>query len=120
MNNTRATASPPLLNRLHAALMPDYNRKAAAYWWFMVGLGVIFLVTAVRQVATMTWAAQLQVIIGCAVAMIAGLYPVRIPGSKNSFAAGEIFIFLLLLMHGPAAAVLAAAGEAMVGSMRSS
>ena len=44
----------------------------------------------------------------------------RIPGSKNSFAAGEIFIFLLLLMHGPSAAVLAAAGEALVGSMRSS
>ncbi len=65
-------------------------------------------------------AAQAQVAIGCAVAMLAGLYPVRIPGSKNSFAAGEIFIFLLLLMHGPAAAVLAAAGEALVGSMRSS
>jgi hypothetical protein len=39
---------------------------------------------------------------------------------KNSFAAGEIFIFLLLLMHGPAAATLAAAGEAFVGSYRTS
>ena len=68
----------------------------------------------------MPLAAQVRVAIGCAVAMLAGLYPVRIPGSKNSFAAGEIFIFLLLLMHGPAAAVLAAAGEALVGSMRSS
>ena len=119
MNNAR-TSSLPLLNRLHTALMPDYNRRAAVYWWFMASLGLIFLVIAVRQVAAMTWAAQLQVIIGCAVAMLAGLYPVRIPGSKNSFAAGEIFIFLLLLMHGPAAAMLAAAGEALIGSMRSS
>src|SRR4029453_3880809 len=52
------------------------------------------------------------------VSMIAGMFPVRIPGSKNSFAAGEIFIFLLLLMHGPAAALLGAAGEALVGAMR--
>jgi diguanylate cyclase (GGDEF)-like protein/PAS domain S-box-containing protein len=63
---------------------------------------------------------QIQVAIGCVVAAMAGFYPVRVPGSKNSFAAGEVFIFLLLLMHGPAAAVLAAAGEAFVGSMRSS
>ena len=52
--------------------------------------------------------------------MLAGFFPVRVPGSKNSFAAGEVFIFLLLLMHGPAAAALAAAGEALVGSWRSS
>lgn len=25
--------------RLHHALMPDYNRKAAVYWWAMVALG---------------------------------------------------------------------------------
>jgi hypothetical protein len=52
--------------------------------------------------------------------MLAGFFPVRIPRTKNSFAAGEIFIFLLLLMHGPAAAALAAAGEAGVGSWRTS
>jgi diguanylate cyclase (GGDEF)-like protein/PAS domain S-box-containing protein len=53
-------------------------------------------------------------------AVVAGFFPVRIPGSKNSFVAGEIFIFLLLLLHGPAAATIAAAGEAAVGSFRSS
>ena len=75
---------------------------------------------ALLQVAAQPLAVRLQVAIGCAVAVMAGFYPVRIPGSKNSFAAGEVFIFLLLLMHGPAAAALAAAGEALVGSMRSS
>jgi len=105
---------------LHAALMPDYNRQAATYWWFMALLGLGSFGLALHHVAALPTAAQAQVAIGCAVAMLAGLYPVRIPGSKNSFAAGEIFIFLLLLMHGPSAAVLAAAGEALVGSMRSS
>jgi diguanylate cyclase (GGDEF)-like protein/PAS domain S-box-containing protein len=116
------TARPqtPWWTALHAALMPDYNRKAATYWWVMVLLGLGSLGLALHQVAALPLAAQARVAIGCAVAMLAGLYPVRIPGSKNSFAAGEIFIFLLLLMHGPAAAVLAAAGEALVGSMRSS
>ena len=110
----------PWWTALHTALMPDYNRKAAAYWWFMALLGLCSLGLALHHLAALPPAAQAQVAIGCAVAMLAGLYPVRIPGSKNSFAAGEIFIFLLLLMHGPSAAVLAAAGEAMVGSMRSS
>jgi diguanylate cyclase (GGDEF)-like protein/PAS domain S-box-containing protein len=124
MTPTTATgasgAQMPWWLALHAALMPDYNRKAATYWWLMVLLGLCSLGLAAHQVAALPLPARLQVVIGCVVAMLAGLYPVRIPGSKNSFAAGEIFIFLLLLMHGPAAAVLAAAGEALVGSMRSS
>jgi diguanylate cyclase (GGDEF)-like protein/PAS domain S-box-containing protein len=106
--------------RLHAALMPDYNRKAALYWWTMVLLGAAALAAATASVARLPTADLLQVLIGCAVAMLAGVYPVRVPGSKNSFAAGEIFIFLLLLMHGPAAAALGAAGEAFVGSARTS
>ncbi len=110
----------PWWKRLHAALMPDYNRKAAAYWWTMVLVGAAALVGAGFTVAGLPREGLQQVLAGCVVAMLAGLYPVRVPGSKNSFAAGEIFIFLLLLMHGPAAAAWAAAGEAFVGSARTS
>lgn len=107
--------------RLHAALMPDYNRKAAAYWWSVVVLGAVAIALSVQTLAGELSAAEwAQVGIGVAVAMLAGMFPVRIPGAKNSFAAGEIFIFSLLLLHGPAAATLASAGEAMVGSMRTS
>jgi len=113
-------ARPPWWRALHAALMPDYNRKAATYWWLMLLFGLGALTAALVQLSRLPLAAQAQVAIGCAAAMLAGMYPVRIPGSKNSFAAGEIFLFLLLLMHGPAAAVLAGAGEALIGSMRSS
>ena len=110
----------PWAMRLHQALMPDYNRAAAAYWWSMVALGLAAVLFAGTQIAQRPLDTQIQIAIGCVVAAMAGFYPVRVPGSKNSFAAGEVFIFLLLLMHGPAAAVLAAAGEAFVGSMRSS
>jgi diguanylate cyclase (GGDEF)-like protein len=107
-------------SRLHAALMPDYNRKATLYWWAVVVLGGIAIAWSARSVSGLSPVLFLQVGIGVAVAMLAGVFPVRIPGSKNSFAAGEIFIFSLLLLHGPAAATLASAGEAMVGALRTS
>jgi diguanylate cyclase (GGDEF)-like protein/PAS domain S-box-containing protein len=106
--------------RLHRALLPDYNPKATLYWWTMVGMGlatVLLSLALMRPQAPVAW---LDTAAGAAVAMLAGFFPVRVPRSKNSFAAGEIFIFLLLLIHGPEAAALAAAGEAAVGSWRSS
>ena len=106
--------------RLHGALMPDYNRKATAYWWLMVVLGSLTLLRSVRDVMDDSPLAWLQIGVGMAIAMLAGFFPVRVPRSKNSFAAGEIFVFLLLLIHGPGAAALAAAGEALVGSWRTS
>ena len=116
-----ASERPPKgWRRLHAALMPDYNAGATAYWWTLVLLGSGVLLHALLQLSGLAWGLQLQLLFGCAVAMLAGLFPVRIPGSKNSFAAGEVFIILLLLLQGPAAAALAAAGEAFVGSARTS
>ena len=117
--------TPPLaklnpLQRLHAALMPDYNLKATLYWWAIFSLGFGVLAHAVATLLGLTLALKIQILFGCLVAMLAGLFPVRIPGSKNSFAAGEVFIMLLLLMQGPEAAALAAAGEAFIGSARTS
>ena len=111
-------ASP--LRRLHAALMPDYNAGAAVYWWALVLLGAGLVLRAFVELAHLPLGLLLQVIFGCGVAMVAGLFPVRIPGSKNSFAAGEVFILLLLLLQGPPAAAVAAAGEAFIGSARTS
>jgi signal transduction histidine kinase len=114
------TAPPAAWQRLHSALLPDYNRKAALYWWSVVLLGLVVLLHALVQIAGLTLTAWLQIGVATALAMIAGLVPVRIPRSTNSFTAGEVFIFLLLLMSGPHAAAVASAGEALVGSWRSS
>ena len=105
---------------LHRALMPDYNRKATTYWWTVVVMGLAALAHSAASVAMLPLAALAQVLAGVAIAMAAGFFPVRVGQSRSSFTAGEVFIFLLLLMHGPAAATLAAGAEAMVGSMRSS
>ena len=110
----------PWWRRLHRALMPDYNRKATTYWWFMVLLGAAILAHTLHTLVALPASGWVQVGVGVAIAMLAGFFPVRIPRSTNSFAAGEIFIFLLLLLHGPAAATLAAGGEALIGSWRTS
>lgn len=123
-----ATPAPPVRDegqgpwrsRLHRRLMPDYNRPAAVYWWSMVLTGSLVLIHAAREVAAQPWHSWLQIAVGSALAMLAGLVPVRIPRSPNSFTAGEVFIFLLLFLHGAAAAALASAGEAFVGSWRTS
>ncbi len=100
--------------------MPDYNRPASIYWWLMVGGGGALLVACLAQVAQQPRVVWLQVAVGMGLAMLAGLFPVRVPGTRHSFVASDVFIFLLLLMHGTAAAAVAVAGEAFIGSLRTS
>ena len=113
-------ANAPWWARLHAALMPDYNRAASLYWWLMVLVGAAVALVCLSQLLQMPWQAWLQWAVGVLLAVGAGLFPMRLPGRKNSFAAGEIFLFLVLLVLGPAAAALAAAAEALTGSWRTS
>ena len=125
MHPAATPASPdaqrvPWWLRLHRALMPDYNRKAAVYWWCGVLLGAAAIFHAGGVLAAHASGNRMEILAGIVIAMVAGLFPVRVPRSKNSFAAGEIFIFLLLLLYGPAAAVLASAGEGLIGSWRTS
>jgi len=110
----------PAWLRWQRTFMPDYNAKAITYWWVVVLLGGAVLGHALQQIAAMPPIAWVHIVVAILLAMLAGLVPVRIPRSTNSFTAGEIFIFLLLLMNGPAAAALASACEALVGSCRSS
>jgi len=103
---------------LHLMLMRDHNRQATFFWWAVVLLGAAALVHSVLALAALPPWTMGQIAAGIVIAVLAGYFPVRMPHARNSFAAGEIFIFLLLLLHGPAAATLAAAGEALVSSCR--
>jgi hypothetical protein len=100
--------------------MEDYTRKAKAYWWATTLVGATVLGLAMASVEKLDPGAVLQILGGTAIAALTGLFPVRIPGTKTSLAGAELFIFLLLLVHGPAAATIAAAAEAAVGSYRTS
>ena len=115
-----ARATRDVWQRLHGALMPDYNHAATAYWWSVVGLGAAVLAGQAGPLAGRGPWAWLQIAAAAGFAVGVGLFPVRVPGTRQSFVAGDIFIFLLLLMQGPAAAALAAAVEGFVGSWRTS
>ena len=108
------------LDNVHAALMPDYNRAAAIYWWALVLVGASVLGLALFVAALRPLPLQLQIAGVCIASMLAGGVPVPLPGTKSSFSAAEIFIFLALLYVGLDAACLAAAAEAFVASARTS
>jgi PAS domain S-box-containing protein len=110
----------PWYRRLHAALMPDYNPAATTYWWLATGSGALLLLWCLSQLVGLPWLALLQIAIGLVFALSAGLFPVRVPGTRLSLGVGELTIFFVLLLHGVAAATVLAAAEASVGSYRTS
>ncbi len=100
--------------------MPDYNRRATVYWWTVVAAGGCALLWALAWLVGQPGSVWLQVAVALVLAVGSGSFPIRVPGTRNSFAVGEIFIFLLLLALGPQPAVLVAAGEVAIGASRTS
>ena len=100
--------------------MDDYNTSAKAYWWITAILGALVLSLAVISVARLPSSSIAQIVLGVAMAGLTATFPHRMPGGKMSITGAEVFIFLILLMNGPAAATIAAAAEGFVGSIKTS
>lgn len=96
--------------------MDDYNLGAKTYWWITTTLGAVAIALAIYSVANLPLASIAQVVSGVALAGLVGSFPA--PRGKVAFTGGEMFIFLVLLMNGPACAALAAAAEAGAGTYR--
>ncbi len=99
-------------------LLPQYNAKANTFWVLTVLAGMAALGWSIHQVMGMDTRAQVQIVLGVSIAALAGFFPLRMPGNKVVFFAGETFIFSLLLLHGAPAAIIAASAEAIVLSLR--
>ena len=108
----------PSLQRLNQALLPDYNRRAAVFWWLTVCAGAVAIGWSLWTLSHQTPDHVGQVVTGILLAVAAAFFPIMLPRTKSAFSAGEVFIFMLLLLHGPHAAVLAAAADAAVASSR--
>jgi diguanylate cyclase (GGDEF)-like protein/PAS domain S-box-containing protein len=114
-----ATASPKARpTGVWQRFFPDYNARAMLYWLVLVGCGLAVTASSVRLLGSLPSVHKLQVLGIALVAAIVALFPLRIPKNKFSIAAGDIFIFLLLLLHGPQAAVFGAALESAVIAWR--
>ena len=100
--------------------MNDYGTTAKAFWWFSTLLGMSALALSLTGVSHQSSANVALIAMGAALAAIAGLFPVRVPGVKESVSAAEIFVFFLLISFGAEAAVVAAAAEAACISWRTS
>ena len=105
---------------IHVLDMRDYNVPARRYWWVVTLLGWTALSRSAAQVAALEMPVLVQVLGAAAMAAVVALFPVRIPGTRTSVAGGEIFIFLIMLLQGIHAGVIAAAIEGLVGSWRTS
>jgi diguanylate cyclase (GGDEF)-like protein/PAS domain S-box-containing protein len=108
------------LARLRQQHMHDYNRPATLYWLLLTVFGWAVIAASVRHVLEQPAAAAAQILAASVIAAVVAFFPIKLPASKNSIAAGDIFLFLVLLLHGPLAAVFASAAEATVASWRSS
>jgi diguanylate cyclase (GGDEF)-like protein/PAS domain S-box-containing protein len=92
---------------------PDYTPAAGLYWAVLTASGVAVAGYSTFEVASLPPAQAWQVLGIALVAAVVGMFPLRIPKTKYSIAAGDIFIFLLLLLHGAHAAVFGAVTEAV-------
>ncbi|MBV8210526.1 MAG: EAL domain-containing protein [Burkholderiaceae bacterium] len=101
-------------------LFPDYAPGAVLYWMTLTATGLAAAAYAILQVASLPREHAWQVLGIALVAAIVAMFPLRIPKTKYCFAAGDIFIFLLLMLYGPQAAVFAAAAESAAIAWRSS
>jgi diguanylate cyclase (GGDEF)-like protein/PAS domain S-box-containing protein len=116
----RPTPQPAEQGGVGRRLFPDYGPLALAYWWALALAGAAAIVHSANDLALLPQADFGQVLLIAAIAAAVGMLPLRIPKSKNSIAAGDVFIFLLLPLYGVSAAVVAATAEAAACAWRTS
>jgi len=100
--------------------MSDYNRAAKTYWTVMVIAGTSVFLWAIRHsfgFSPAQWGGFAGLL---SLVILAGANPIRIPNTRSSFTAGDVFIFLGILFLGIPAAIVIGASDALVGARRTS
>jgi diguanylate cyclase (GGDEF)-like protein/putative nucleotidyltransferase with HDIG domain len=100
--------------------MVDYNRAARSYWWTTTILGALTIGYAVIGVLRMDKAGLVEVAAVMAVVYLAGLFPIRIPGTHSVITPVDVFVFLTAIYWGALAATLVAVTDAFSVSCRKS
>jgi diguanylate cyclase (GGDEF)-like protein/putative nucleotidyltransferase with HDIG domain len=98
----------------------DYNRAARIYWTVMFIAGAGAFVWAAQHCFTLSPIQWAQFAGLLSMVVLAGSNPIRIPNTKSSFTAGDVFIFLGVLFLGVPAAIVIGVVDALVSSRRTS
>src|SRR5258706_9576388 len=99
---------------------PDYNAAATRYWAGLWPGGLVGAGPSAVRVSSRPPPNVWRVLAIGLVAAVVGMFPLHPPKTKISIAAGDIFIFLLLLLHGTESAVVGAVMESAVCVWRTS
>jgi diguanylate cyclase (GGDEF)-like protein/PAS domain S-box-containing protein len=110
---------PGRWRRVREAHFQDYSRPALRMWLAIVIAGASACAWALHALWQQGAPALGPIGIGLAMVAAAAWFPIEIPRSKYSIGASDAFIFTMLAMLGPPAAVLAAGVEGAVGAWRS-
>src|SRR2546423_11854262 len=100
--------------------MPDYNRAARVCWGAVVAAGALVFAWGLSGCLSLGAARWAQLLVLGSLVVIAGMRPVRIPGTKASVTAGDCFIFLGAIFLGVPAAVVLGALDLFTSSLRTS
>ncbi|MFO1219404.1 MAG: EAL domain-containing protein [Burkholderiaceae bacterium] len=104
--------------RVMAAHFHDYSASAMRLWLLVAAAGALAFVQACLALAGAAPDTRQQAWMGLLLVAVAAWFPVQIPRTKYSVGAADAFIFTMLAMLGPAAAVLAAGVEGAIGAWR--
>src|SRR6266404_5836063 len=100
--------------------MSDYNRAAKTYWVVMVCVGAAVFVWALQRCSSLSAVQWAEFAGFLGLVIFAGSNPIRIPNTKSSFTAGDVFTFLSVLFLGVPSAILVGVADAFVSSRRTS
>ena len=113
------TSAAAVWQRVRTAHFQDYNRAAFLMWLAIVLGGATAGVGAVDSLLSPGAPPVTQVVVALLMVAAAAWFPVTIPRSNYSVGAGDAFIFTVLAVFDPWAAVLAAGVESGVAAWRS-
>ncbi len=112
-------ASNPWRNFVRRHLF-DYPPPARAAWLSITGAGAAALGWALWQFAAQPGAAVAPLALALGLVMLASALSLKLPRTSYSLTVSDVFVFGVLAALGPAAAVLAAGIDGLVGALRNS
>jgi diguanylate cyclase (GGDEF)-like protein/putative nucleotidyltransferase with HDIG domain len=100
--------------------MSDYNRAARTYWTVMVIAGAGVFGWAVQSCFSLSGRQWIGFAGLLSLVILTGSNPIRIPNTRSSFTAGDVFIFLGVLFLGIPAAIVIGVVDTFVSSRQTS